>query len=148
MQVKCQHGFFKFFEQRVGEIAKFSSLTEFELVPENDYFTFDFISDAPKYALIGGEYLGAQVTKTFEGEPWEIFEENKLVFDFSQDLVLPILSVVKSVELFASDNYYISNGLILPGSVTDDGQRVTDYSAYFYFDSMKFKYTEVQFEST
>ena len=43
-------------------------------------------------------------------------------------------------------NYFLSPGLIKPGSVTDDGSRVTDYAAWFLFDSMKFKYSEITYE--
>lgn len=148
MEIKCLHGFFKFTEHSVGEVSQLASLFDLDLVLQDDYYTFSTLADAPKYSIIGLEYLGAVATKTFEGEPWQILKENGLIYDFLNDVVVPQLSIVQRVSIDESDFFYMSDGLILPGSVTDDGTRVTDYSAWYSFDEASFKYSEVGYESS
>jgi hypothetical protein len=74
---------------------------------------------------------------------------NGLVYDFNLGEVVPILSVMQRVDIVTGKNYFLSSGLILPGSVTDDGSRVTDYAAWLSLDEMKtrtFRYSEVTLE--
>lgn len=146
MQVNCLHGYFIFRETRCGEMSRFSSIFGLPLSSQDDYYTFDPLLDAPDYSIAGNLYLEAPALKTFEGKPWEIMEKNGLVYNFNTELIVPIESVTQLVEIKQASNYFLSDGLILPGSVTDDGSRVTDYSAWFYFDLMKFKYTEIDYE--
>jgi hypothetical protein len=40
----------------------------------------------------------------------------------------------------------VSPGLIMPGSINNQGQRVKEYSAWMNFESQSFKYTEVGYE--
>lgn len=114
-----------------------------ELVPWRDAYTFADLLEAPDYAIEGGLYLGADATKTFEGEPWEIMKANELVFDFTSGEVVPLESITRRVEIDTASRYFLSSGLILPGSVLDDGSRVTEYSARYSFDTARFKYSEV-----
>ncbi len=144
MKLNCMHGYFKFFAEGSEDIGDFLNLYPFDLVAEKDYYTFSFLEDAPKYSLQGGTYLGAIATKTFEGEPWEILRENGLVYDFLNDVVVPIATITQLCELQETNRYFIADGLVLPGSLTDDGDRVTDYSAFYY--NNKFEYNEVTFE--
>lgn len=144
MKIKCLHGYFKFWEPKAGVISDFSSLFGFDLVSIDDYFTFSALEDAPRYSIIGGTYLGATATKTFEGDPWEVMRENNLVYDFAKDVIVPIASIVQKMQLDSTNRYFLSNGMILPGSLTDDGTRVTDYAAFFI--NPLFKYSEVIFE--
>lgn len=146
MEIKCLHGFFKFTEHAEGEISQFASLFDLDLVLQDDYFTFDSLSEAPRYSIAGSTYLGAPATETFEGDPWQVMKQNELVYDFLNDVVVPIATIIQSVTLDLIDYYYLSNGLMLPGSVTDDGFRVTDYSAWYSFDEATFKYSEVEYE--
>ena len=135
-----------FREHQAGEISRFMSLTGLELVSRDDYYTFDFLSSAPEYSLAGGTYLGGVCTTTVEGEPWEIFRANSLVYNFRSGIVESIESVTELIELQQTANYFLSSGLIVPGSVTEDGSRVRDYAAYYIFDQARFKYSEVSFE--
>ena len=143
MQIRCIAGFFQFRETSAGEISRLNSFFGFDLVAKDDYFTFSFLKDAPEYAIVGGEYLGAEVSKTFEGEPWDVMRENEIVYDFLNDEMVPISSILRSVEIIPAGNYFVSQGLILPGSVTDGGLRVRDYAAWFSFEAMRFRYSEV-----
>lgn len=146
MKIRCLHGYFIFEELRPGEITKFINLTKLPITADKNHFTFEALKDAPGYAIQGGTYLGAPATKTFEGEPWEVMRANGLVYDFVKDEVVPILTVVKPIKLTFGNRYFLSNGMILAGSLTDEGNRVTDYSAHYIFESAKFKFTEVSFE--
>jgi hypothetical protein len=146
MLIKCLHGYFKFYEKKSGELSDFMTLTGFDLVPQDDYYTFSALKDAPKYSLLGKTYLNSIAIMTYEGDPWVIMKQNQLVYDFSLGVVVPKLVVTRLVEIERTRNYFVSNGLILPGSLTDRGTRVTDYSAWFLFDTQRFKYTELSHE--
>lgn len=146
MQIRCDHGYFFFRESKVGQISAFMSIFGLDLVAKDDYYTFETLFDSDDFSIKGSEYLGSVATVTYAGRPWEVMRENGLVYDFTQDLVVPIETIVTTVEISEAANYFLSPGLILPGSVRDDGSRVTDYSAWYLFDSAKFKYSEVNFE--
>lgn len=146
MKIACIHGYFKFLEERPGEISQFSNLFGLELARSGDHFTFADLVDAPRYSIAGQTYLGAPATETFEGEPWEVMRENGLVYDFSQGLVVPIAAIVRSAPISQAGFYRVSNGMIVPGSVTEDGGRVTDYAAFYIPEIPGFKYSEVEYE--
>lgn len=143
MKIRCLHGFFLIDDSSSGDISRFMNLFNVSLVPYGEHFTFDFLSLAPDYALRGKTYLGAAVSKTIEGPPDKIMRLNGLVYDFNSSKVVPIITVTQSIQLYKASNYYLAEGLILPGSVMADGSRVTDYSARYLFDSGKFRYSEV-----
>lgn len=143
MLIKCIHGYFKIEESQAGEISRFMNLFPVTIVARGDHFTFKTLSTAPKHSIAGNRYLNALCTKTAEGEPWFVMRENGLVYDFEKDLVVPIQTITSRAVLVPGSNYFLSTGLILPGSITEDGTRVTDYSAWYLFDSGKFNYTEV-----
>lgn len=145
LTIKCIHGYFMFNETKMGELSDFMNLFTLELVSKNNYYTFPALANAPKYSVEGGNYLDAPALKTFEGEPWEVMKENGLVYNFILKKVVPIESIIQRPNIKEATNYYFSDGLLLPGSVTDDGLRVTDYSAGFLFGSIKFRYTEVSY---
>ncbi len=145
MQVNCLHGYFIFQEQRAGEVSDFTSMFGLTLVRKDNYFTFDDISEAPDFSIAGKPYLDTLAIKTFAGKPWEIFEANELIYNYDTGLMVPIESITQLISLDVAGNFYISAGLILPGSVTDDGSRVKDYAAWFSVDNLKFKYSEVSF---
>lgn len=146
MRIKCLHGYFIFEEQKVGELSRFMSMTGLAIVPKDDHYTFATLQAAKKYSIKGNLYLGATSIKTFEGSPWEVMRQNQLVYNFNTDKVEPINSITQSVVVQTGSNYKISNGLIMPGSLTAEGLRVKEYSAWYLFDSAKYRYTEVSYE--
>lgn len=146
MKIKCLHGYFVFEESRAGEASDFSSLFGLELVRKADYFTFADLEDAPEYTIKGGQLLNTIATKTFEGPPGEVFRKNGVVYNYDTGLLVPISSVTTMVQVYNAGNFYVSPGLIFPGSLTDGGLRVTDYAAWFSTDTLKFKYSEVTSE--
>jgi hypothetical protein len=54
---------------------------------------------------------------------------NQLIYNFETGLVQSLLAVTQLTPLRSTGRYFLANGLILPGSLTDEGSRVTDYSA-------------------
>ena len=146
MKIKCLHGYFKIEEQKAGEVSDFSSLFGLELEPVDNYFTFAPLADAPDFSLAGKTYLGAATTKTFAGPPWEVMRENSLVYNFNTGLVVPIAQITQAIQISLAGTYWVSPGLILPGSLTDEGKRVTDYAAWFSKDTMKWRYSAVTFD--
>lgn len=145
MKINCTHGYFTFEEQRAGEVSDFISIYGLEIEKKGNRFIFSDLVDAPDFSIKGKSYLDAVATKTFAGEPWEIFEANEFVYNYDTGLMVPIQSVTALVSLSSVGNFYISPGLILPGSLTDAGDRVKDYAAWFSTDNMKFKYSEVNY---
>jgi hypothetical protein len=145
MRIRVDPGSFRIYETSLGEVARFSSVYGFDLVPAGEFFTFKELANAPRYSLEGAQYLGATASKTFEGAPWEIFEANGLVFDFTKGLVRPIGEIDVIFDLKESDGYYLANGLILPGALTDRDLRVKDYSAWYSWGSNQFGYSEVSY---
>lgn len=145
MRVECINGYFKLFENAPGQASDFAILFGFDLVPKDDYFTFSTIEDAPKFSISGSTYLDNDAIKTFEGEPWEVMLENKLVYDPSNDVVVPISSIKQRLTIQATDRYFIADGLIIPGSMDSTGQVVLGYTCWFSRDSMQFKYSQVNY---
>lgn len=145
MKVDCLHGFFIFRETRVGQVSDFMSLTGLSLVKWRDAYTFEGIEEAPDFSIKGKPILGVPATATFTGEPWEVFEENGIVYDFGKGLVLPITGIAQLVKINLAGNRFTSSGLILPGSLTVDGKRVKDYSAWFSRDTLRWLYSAVDY---
>ena len=145
MRIICRHGYFTFQELRVGQVSDFMSRYGLELVSKGNEFTFSYLESAPKYSLKNKPIFGNAALFNFEGEPWEVFEKNKLVYDFDTGLVVPISSITQLVQIDESGNKFTSAGLIKPGSTTVGGQRVKDYSAWFSRDTLTFVYSEVAY---
>lgn len=145
MRVNCIHGYFIFEESVAGQISHFCSFFGLEIERSGEHFTFSDLVDAPDYSLPGGTFLGCPTTKSFEGRPWEVMRENRLVYDFTRGLVVPISLIAKTVQISAAGNFSVTSGMILPGSLTEEGQRVTDYAAVFLRDRENFKYSEISY---
>jgi hypothetical protein len=145
MKIRCLHGYFIFEETRIGQVSDFMGRFGLDLVPVGPYYTFSDLEDAPKYSLKGKTLLGNVALANFEGEPWEIFEENGLVYDFDKSLVVPIATILAVTTIAQAGNRFVSPGLIIPGSATAGGKRVKDYSAWFSRDTLRFLYSEVAY---
>lgn len=146
MKLNCIHGYFKFEEVSAGQLSKFMSLFALDIERSGDHFTFSDLVHAPDYSIAGGTFLGCPTTKNFEGKPWDVMRENGLVYSLQLGLVVPIVSILLPVSIAPAGNYFVTTGMIQPGSVTDDGSRVTDYSAFFVQERMNFKYSEISYD--
>lgn len=145
MRLKCAHGYFLFQETGLGQVSDWMNLTGLKLVPTGSQYTFEALGSVPDFSIKGGPFMGATATKTFEGSPSEVFEANRLVYDFSKGLVVPIDTVSFQTSISLAGNRYTSPGLIVPGSMTKDGKRVRDYAAWFSRDRLTWLYSEVGF---
>lgn len=145
MRVRCLHGFYLFEEQKVGDISRFVSKTGISLVPKDEYFTFADLEAAPTHSISGDDLLGFVATETFEGKPWEVFEANSVVYDFTTGLVLPISTITQRVKIELSGFRYLSNGLLLAGSLNGSGSRIKSYSGFYYDDKDRWMYSEIQY---
>lgn len=146
MKIRCLHGYFILEELDPGDASEFVSHFGLKLAALPNGYTFEALADAPDFAIAGGLYLGAPVTKTFEGTPGEIMRENGLVYSINTGLVVPIASITTPARPQAAGNYFVANGIIQPGSVTEDGGRVKDYAAFYQRDTGWFKYSEISYE--
>ena len=142
MRIDCVHGYFRFYEKAAGQVSVFASKFGLSLTFIEDHFTFETLADAPKYSIAGATYLSNTALSTFEGPIGEVMRENGLVYNFELDSVIPLLTVTRTAQLSRSSSYFVSGGLIIPGSITDGGSRVTDYSAHY--DGTKFLYSGVK----
>ena len=145
MKLDCIHGYFLLRETKPGQVSSYMSLTGLKFVAKDDYYTFEKLLDAPVYSIKGSPYLLTPAIKTFEGKPWEVFEENAIVYDFSTGLLRPIMTVTQMTKVQLAGNLLSSPGLILPGSITDDGKRVKGYSAWYSRSRMRWVYTAVYY---
>ena len=145
MRIICRHGYFTFQELRVGQVSDFMSRYGLDLVSKGSEFTFSDLESAPKYSLKNKDLMGNVALFNFEGEPWQVFEKNNLVYNFDTGLVVPISSITEVITVDEVGNKFISPGLIQPGSTTAGGQRVKDYSAWFSRDTLTFLYSEVAY---
>ncbi len=145
MKVECLHGYFRFSELSAGELSKFASLFGFTLARNGDHFTFEDLVGAPRHSIAGGTFLGAATSETFEGEPWDVMRENRLVYNFQTGEIVSLDSIDQPVAISEAGGYFVAPGMILPGSVIDDGSRVTDYAA-FHLGQKNFRYSEVEYE--
>ena len=143
MRVRCLHGYFIFEEMKQGQISDFIRYSGLPLVSKDNYYTFFKLKDIPDYSLVGKNILNLPAIALFEGKPWEVFEANEFVFDFTTGLLVPITAVARVIEIKQAGNLFISNGLIQPGSLTAEGKRVKDYAAWFSRDRLTWHYSEV-----
>ena len=145
VRVKCLHGYFIFTEMKVGQVSDFISMTGLELVQKNNFYTFSGLNSVPEYSLAGADFMGVTAAENYEGEPWEIFQANGLVYNFSTGVVQTISSITTRSTLKKAGNRFWSPGLILPGTLMESGLRVKDYAAWFSRDTLKWLYTDVTY---
>lgn len=145
LHVTCLHGYFQFREDRFGEVAKFNTIYDQDLVAKDDYFTFSMLALAKSYSLLASPYLGVPAIKTYAGEPWEVMKQNLLVYDPFLKRVVPIVSVVATFDATPLYNGYMARGLIQPGSLNKTWMRVKSYRAHFSLSDLVFNYSELSY---
>ena len=146
MRIECRHGFYIFEEDEAGEISRFASKFELSIVKREDgIFTFEDLEPAKDYAIEGVDYLGATPTETYSGKPWEIMRANDLVYDFTRGELRLIQAITTPLVLPKAANYFITDGLLLAGSIASSGARLSDFCGFYLWSSAKFRYTEVKY---
>lgn len=146
MNIICDHGYFKFYPEKVQEIARFSTVFNLDLVQKGDYFTFPALLDLENYSVLGSPFGGIPAVKTFAGRPSEVLRANGMIYDFTLDLIRPVLSVVSLITLDKVNYAYSANGLVIPGSRSNfSASQIVDYSAFFMWETQTFKYIGFQY---
>jgi hypothetical protein len=145
VKITCLHGYFIVNETNEGEIARFNSRYGMDLTAKDSYYTFDAIKNAPEYSILGAPYLNLAATKTYSDKVWNIFHQNGFIYDFQLKVLRPIASITNTIKLSRMYSYWYSNanGLILPGSITNESKKVTGYQCYFDFRTLNFFYSEL-----
>lgn len=144
MKIDCINGFFIFRELRVGQVSDFMRYSGLTLVKWRDAYTFEGLENVPEYSQAGAPFLNLVASETYQGEPWELFDQNAVCFNYLTGLIVPFLSVAQNIKISTAGNKYVSNGLILPGSILPNGKKVKTYSGYFSRDTLNFNYSEVE----
>lgn len=135
MRILCRHGFFSFYPSNSEELARFCSIFELNLVRMGDFFTFPFLAKIGDYTLSGASFMNLVANKTFEGKPWDLLKENKIVYHVMTESLVPISTVVDVVDIYLGNySYHSEVALIQPGSLDSTGKRVASYDAMFDFD--------------
>jgi hypothetical protein len=134
-----------FWESKAGDIARLQEVLKLKVVSVGEHYTLERLAKVPPLTIKGRPLLDVTASHTICAEPWVIFEKNQVVFDFRTNKLVPIDSIDIRTRIETGLFWYISGGLILPGSTTDGGQRVKDYSAWFNFGRFSFRYSEVGF---
>ncbi len=135
-----------FEETKPGQVGHFSYLYDLELSQKGNYWTFDSLLDLPDYSIAGSTYMNAAATKTFAGNPWDVLRENRLVYDFINDILVPIETIAVRVSPDVSGFMIPASGIYMPGAIGDDGKRVTNYIGWYNADQSRFFYSGVTFE--
>lgn len=144
MKIRCIHGYFIIEEDSTGEVARFMSLYNgIEIVSKGQYFTFSPLLEAFELSIKGTSYVGATSTKTFSGKPWEVMKANGLVYNFNTGKMVLLESITDRAMINRASDYFWTEGLLLPGSLNEQGLRVLDYVAGYDFRGNKFKLAEV-----
>lgn len=147
MRVLCRHGHFSFYPRDEAEVFRFSSFYEETLVRDRDFYTFEFLKDAPKYSIKGKPFLGLPAQVTFEGEPWEVMRENGFVYNLALGLVVLKAAVTLIVNPQVSEGFFLAESpLIQPGSRTFTGQQILSYDAEYLGDTSQLRVFEVEYE--
>lgn len=146
LKINCLHGFFIFEESEPGQISRFTTLFGLSFARWREAFTFENLENAPTFAISGQKYLNAAVDLTFAGEPWDIMKANGLVYNFGTGELIKKSEVKTLINLEQSGAYWLSSGLILPGSLLKDGRKIHSYNAHFSFNTLRFRYSGVDYD--
>lgn len=143
MKVTCIHGYFIVTEDEPGDIAKFNSHYDQDLVRKDWYYTFQALADIPTESILGKPFLNLVGLKTYAGKPWHLMEQNGFVYDFINGLLVPIASVVAKVDPVQLLDGYSTGGLIQPGSISKTWQRISGYRGHVDCEYFTFDYSEL-----
>jgi hypothetical protein len=148
MRILVRHGHFAFFPKNTKDVARFSRFFDQELVREDDYYTFEGLAGLPRFSLTGLAFGDLPALTTYEGRgPWEVMRENNFVFNVDLGILVPKLSITKTVQPILIDSYFISPApLFQPGSRDSSGQQILSYDGEFMLDTSQLRMLEVSYE--
>lgn len=140
MRIICEKGFYKFFPQNIGEIARYQKRFGAELVPCEDYFTFPVLAALPNFSFIGQIYSGTILgLANHAGKKEEVMAANGLTYHVQ----LKRLILSSTFAGFNKMNYSFSNFIImntLPQAYFyDDAGLITGFNGFVDLDFGRFK---------
>ena len=142
MIIKNVHGYFYFYEEVAGEVARFNSLYRQDLtLTDKGHYTFNKLVDFPRYAIKGQSFDGFNINTTFSGEPHDIFKANKMVYDFLEGTFRHIDTVGVLIDIKKSKSFYFYKGLITTGSYFRGNEKIIGYLCFFSPISLQFSYS-------
>lgn len=146
MRILCRNGHIAFYPKDESEIFRFASFFGETPVRDGDFYTFEFLKDAPKYSIKGKTYLGVVATKTFEGEPWEVMRENNLVYSLNAGTVVLKTTITMVINPQNAEGFFLAESpIIQPGSLSPSGQRVLSYDAEYFGNTSQLRVFEVEY---
>lgn len=132
MRVLCRHGHYAFFPQIDEDIGRFSIVFDRPLFRVQDYFTFEGLKDFPDYSLASETFGGLPFTKTFEGFPWEVMEQNLWVYHLSAKKLVLRETINAVVELPTTGKMVLApSPLMQAGCLNPNGKRLVSYDGFF-----------------
>jgi hypothetical protein len=147
MKIVCNHGYFFFYEDESGEIAKFNTLFNQDLVTKQGYYTFTKLKALDNYAIQGKLYGQTIAIKTYEAEPYEVMRQNNLVYNFTTQMISNKLLSLQQIEAQRCLKFYIAEGLIIPGSfIKGDTRQILGYTCKVNLNELVFRYSEFIYE--
>ena len=145
MIIKNLNGYYIFEETTKGQVADFMKLFGVELVRREGYFTFPKLAQIPKYSLKGKAIGESLAIKTFAGEPWEVFEANGLVYDFANDVIVPIDTITYTAQITDVGDYLLASGLLVSGTFNQFGVKVKSFMGWHARNRTDWLYSEVDY---
>ena len=136
MRITCQHGYYKFYPQTIGEVEIWRRDRGIDLVKCRDYMTFKECAEFPDYSFTGW-ILGNSIAKVnYAGEPWEVMEKNGLAWTpllgvTEKILNTNLLTAVKGACIYTAD-------LPLCGHLVDL-RPITGFVGFWFMDYNRFQ---------
>lgn len=132
MRVVCRHGHFSFYPTRAGQLSSFCETYSITLVRVDDYYTFEPLSELPRYSILGRVYGNLPALSTFEADhAWKVMKQNRFVYNIELGLLVPVATVLGLVSIPLIRYFFTSQrALVQPGLINKaNGQRIVSYDA-------------------
>jgi hypothetical protein len=146
MKIICKKGFYKFFPQNIGEVARFQKKYGVVLYECDDYFTFKVLSELPNYSFIGHRYSGLTVgLVNYAGKIEEVMEKNNYIY--AQNLQTLILKNTFVKRMNYNINNYIFMSELPQAYCYDTNGIISGFEGFVDVDYMKFKIERFFYEN-
>ncbi len=129
MRVVCRHGHIALFPSDRTDVLKFERIFKIDLFDVEDFYTFEGLSDLPRWSQIARPFGGLPATATFEGQnPWDVMRANDFVFSLTTETLVPRATVVTSAKIKQTlDCAFFPRPLIQPNALIAPGKWLIGY---------------------
>lgn len=129
MRLKVDNGFYKFYPIASHELDLLKA-EGFDVVSQEDYFTFPLLAALPAYSIEAIDYSGIIAAVTYSGTPELVLLNNKFVYDLKTRTLKNLANIAGVVDYMESDIIYF-NGLPQMGCFMKDKKRLKGFSGYW-----------------